>query len=321
MIGGRDRPPSALSGSTVAALRPPIEPFHGWNPGHETSDIGDFSALSGAGRTMERTMEAAFFDLDKTIISRSSSLALSRPLYRAGMVSRGQLLRGAYAQLVYLLVGADEEKMERLKEGMLALTKGWDRAQIEDLVREVLFEVIDPHVYQEALDLIALHRSEGRRIYIVSSSPEEVVRPLAQHFGASGVIATRAAVDDEGRYTGELAFYAYGIGKAEAMRSLADRLGIDLAGSYAYSDSVTDVPMLDTVGHPVAVNPDKELRRQAEERGWQVRYFRRPVRLRSRIAGAVPPPKVGIPAVVGAAAVAAVLVWVALRSRGPRDRA
>jgi phosphoserine phosphatase len=93
-------------------------------------------------------MEAAFFDLDKTIISRSSSLALSRPLYRAGMVSRSQLLRGAYAQVVYLLVGADEDKMEKLKEGMLSLTKGWDRGQIEQLVREVIFDVIDPYVYQ-----------------------------------------------------------------------------------------------------------------------------------------------------------------------------
>src|SRR5881296_2596654 len=148
-------------------------------------------------------MEAAFFDLDKTIISKSSSLALSRPLYRAGMVSRGQLLRGAYAQMVYLLVGADERKMERLKEGMLALTKGWNRDQIERLVDEVLLDVIDPYVYQEALDLMALHRSEGRRVYIVSSSPEEVVRPLASHFGVSGVIATRAEVGEGGRYTGE----------------------------------------------------------------------------------------------------------------------
>ena len=95
-------------------------------------------------------MQAAFFDLDKTIISRSSSLALSRPLYRAGMVSRTQLLRGAYAQLVYLMVGADEDKMDRLKEGMLSLTRGWDREQVEQLVREVIFDVIDPYVYQEA---------------------------------------------------------------------------------------------------------------------------------------------------------------------------
>ena len=92
--------------------------------------------------------------------------------------------------------------MERLKEGMLQLTKGWDRAQVERLVEDVILDVIDPYVYAEALDLMELHRSEGRRIYIVSSSPEEVVRPLARHFGVSGVIATRAAVGADGRYTG-----------------------------------------------------------------------------------------------------------------------
>jgi HAD superfamily hydrolase (TIGR01490 family) len=270
---------------------------------------------------MVTTMEAAFFDLDKTIISRSSSLALSRPLYRAGMVSRGQLLRGAYAQLVYLLVGADENKMERLKEGMLALTKGWDRSEVERLVQDVILDVIDPYVYQEALDLIELHRSEGRRIYIVSSSPEEIVRPLARHFGVSGVIATRAEIGDDGRYTGELEFYAYGEQKAEAIRALAARVGIELAGSFAYSDSITDVPLLETVGNPVAVNADKELRKIAEERGWQIRDFRRPVRLRTRIASAVPKPKPSIAAAtIGATAAAAVLVWVVLRSRGSRHR-
>jgi HAD superfamily hydrolase (TIGR01490 family) len=260
--------------------------------------------------------EAAFFDLDKTIVSRSSSLALSRPLYRAGMVSRGQLLRGAYAQLVYLLVGADEQKMERLKEGMLQLTKGWDRGQVERLVQEVLLDVIDPYVYQEALDLIEMHRSEGRRIYIVSSSPEEVVRPLARHFGVSGVIATRAQVGEDNRYTGELEFYAYGEQKAEAMRELATRVGLDLAGSYAYSDSATDIPMLAAVGHPVAVNPDKDLRQEAEERGWEIRDFRSPVRLRTRIASAVPEPNPSvIAAAVGVAAMAGILVWVSVRSR------
>ena len=265
-------------------------------------------------------MEAAFFDLDKTIISRSSSLALSRPMYRAGMVSRGQLMRGAYAQLVYLLVGADERKMARLKEGMLALTKGWERSAVERLVEDVILEVIDPYVYQEALDLMELHRSEGRGIYIVSSAPEEIVRPLARHFGVAGVIATRAQVGPDGRYTGELAFYSYGEAKAQAMREIAARVGIDLGGSYAYSDSTTDIPMLAAVGNPVAVNPDRELRRHAEEQEWQVRDFRRPVRLRSRIAGAAPRPSVAV--VIGVVAVAAVFGWVVIRSRlrGPRDR-
>jgi HAD superfamily hydrolase (TIGR01490 family) len=274
---------------------------------------------SPARRTMPTMTEAAFFDLDKTIVSRSSSLALSRPLYRAGMVSRGQLLRGAYAQLVYLLVGADERKMERLKEGMLQLTKGWDRGQVERLVQDVLLDVIDPYVYQEALDLIAEHVAAGRRIFIVSSSPEEVVRPLARHFGVTGVIATRAEVGPDNRYTGELEFYAYGEQKAEAMRRLASRYRLDLEGSYAYTDSVTDLPMLETVGHPVAVNPDKELRHAAEERGWEVQDFGNPVRLRSRIASAVPPKRAGVAAaVLGAAAVGGVLVWVAVRSRADR---
>ena len=265
-------------------------------------------------------MEAAFFDLDKTVISRSSTLALGRPLYRAGMVSRGQLLRGAYAQLVYLLVGADEEKMARLKEGMLSLTKGWHRGELERLVGAVLLEVIDPFVYQEALDLMELHKSEGRRIYIVSSSPQEIVRPLARHFGVSGVIATRAAVGPDDRYTGELEFYSYGLHKADAMRTLAERGGIDLERSYAYSDSITDLPMLEAVGNPVAVNPDKDLRREAEERGWQIRDFRRPVRLRSRFAGAMPPPRAtGVAAAFGAVAVGALLVWVAIRSRGRHE--
>jgi HAD superfamily hydrolase (TIGR01490 family) len=282
------------------------------------SGISEFRASRTRPPTMT-AVEAAFFDLDKTIISRSSSLALSRPLYRAGMVSRAQLLRGAYAQLVYLLVGADEQKMERLKEGMLQLTKGWDRAQVEQLVAETILDVIDPYVYQEALDLIALHRSEGRDIYVVSSSPEEVVRPLARHFGAAGVIATRAEVGDDGRYTGVLEFYAYGAQKADAIRELADRVGLDLASSYAYSDSITDVPMLEAVGHPVAVNPDKELRRVAEERGWECRDFRSPVRLRSRIASAVPSPRPSyLAGAFGVVAVAVVLGWVVLRSRDRR---
>ena len=260
-------------------------------------------------------MQAAFFDLDKTIISRSSSLALSRPMYRAGMVTRGQLVRGAYAQLVYALVGADERKMARLKDGMLQLTKGWDREEVERLVREVLVEVIDPFVYQEALDLMALHREEGRQLYIVSSSPEEVVRPLAGHFGVSGVIATRARIED-GRYTGELEFYSYGESKAEAIRSLAERIGLDLDGSYAYTDSITDLPMLEVVGHPVAVNPDRELRREAETRSWDIRDFRRPVRMRTRLAKTAAHPRTQVAAgVVAALAAAAILGYLVIRSR------
>ena len=258
-------------------------------------------------------MEAAFFDLDKTIISKSSSLALTRPMYRAGLVSRSMLLRGAYAQLVYLLLGADEKKMDRAKEAMTALSKGWEKEAVEELVRDVLIELIDPYVYQEALDLMALHQALGRRVFIVSSSPEEVVKPLAEHFGVTDVIATRAAVDD-GKYTGAIERYVYAEGKAEAIRDTAAVVGIDLDNSYAYSDSITDLPMLECVGNPVAVNPDRDLRREAEKRSWQIRYFRRPVRLRTRLAGAIPKPS-PVAAAAAGAAVAALVAWVYLRPR------
>jgi HAD superfamily hydrolase (TIGR01490 family) len=253
-------------------------------------------------------VEAAFFDLDKTVISRSSSLALTRPLYRAGFVTRSQLLRGAYAQMVYLLLGADEKRMDRAKEGMLALSKGWDREELEALIREVLEQVVDPYIYQEALDLMALHRALGRRVYIVSSSPEEIVRPLAERLGVRDVLATRARLVD-GRYTGELEFYCYAEGKAVAIEEAAEREGIDLAASYAYSDSLTDLPMLEVIGNPVAVNPDRDLRKVADERGWQVRDFRRPVRLRQRLAH-VPRPSPSVAAAAGAAVLAVLVGWV-----------
>jgi len=267
-------------------------------------------------------MQAAFFDLDKTVISRSSSFSLARPMYRAGMVSRRTVLQSAYAQLVFVLLGADERRLDRAKGAMLKLTKGWERARLEALVREVMEEVIDPFVYQEALELMEEHRAAGREVWIVSTSPEEIVRPLAEHFGATGVIATRAAVTSEGRYTGELEFYCFREAKAEAMRELAERRGIDLASSFAYSDSMTDLPMLESVGEPHAVNPDRELRREAEQREWPVLSFRRPVRLMRR---RVPASDGGSGFVVVwavAAAVVAVglLVWIWMRGRRSQRR-
>jgi HAD superfamily hydrolase (TIGR01490 family) len=257
-------------------------------------------------------VEAAFFDLDKTVVSKSSSLALSRPFYRAGLVTRSQLLRGIYAQIVYLMIGADEKRMERAKDGLLALTRGWDREAVEEVVREALEEVVDPYIYQEALDLMSLHRALGRRVYIVSSSPEEVVRPLAERLGADDVVATRAESID-GKYTGRLEFYCYGDRKAEEIRSMAAEEGLDLNRSYAYSDSITDRPMLEAVGNPVAVNPDRELRRLAVQRGWKVRDFRRPVRLRHRLADVRRPSPVALAAV--AAMVAGVVAWLYVRAR------
>lgn len=232
---------------------------------------------------------------------------------RAGLVSRGQMLRAAYAQLIFQLLGADERRMERIKGAMLEISRGWDRAQVAELVREAVVDVIDPFVYQEALDLMQEHREAGRGIYIVSSAPEEIVYPIARHFAADGVVATRAEIVD-GLYTGKLAFYCYGQAKADAMRSFAKKLKIDLAESYAYSDSATDLPMLEAVGNPVAVNPNRELRREAEAREWPILDFDRPVPLFPR-----PPVKTAsAAAIVGGAAAALVALWLVSRSRRRR---
>jgi len=152
-------------------------------------------------------------------------------------------------------------------------------------VRETLAAVVTPIIFKEALDLIDEHHAAGRMVVLVSSAPEEVVRPLGEHLGVDEVIATRAEVDARGDYTGELAFYGYGPFKAEAVRALAAVEGIPLDRSYAYSDSITDEPMLRAVGHPVAVNPDRDLARLAEAEGWEIRRFAKPVRLRDRMEG------------------------------------
>jgi len=227
-------------------------------------------------------------------------VAFGRPFYRHGLISRRLLMRGLWGQLVYLYLGADEARLARMRESALALTKGWHQSQVRRIVREALTDVVTPIIYAEALELIEEHRAAGRRVFIVSASPEEIVEPLAGHLEVDEAIASRARIDADGRYTGEMAFYAYGASKAIAMREIAEREGIDLSASWAYSDSATDLPMLEAVGHPVVVNPDRELARVARERGWEVRRFERPVRLRDRVP--TPP---AAPTAVGATALVA----------------
>jgi HAD superfamily hydrolase (TIGR01490 family) len=242
---------------------------------------------------------AAFFDLDKTIIAKSSVLAFGRPLYRGGLLSRGAIVRSAYGQVVFMLVGADEQKMEKLRVAMLQMIKGWNRDEVAEIVRETLDEIVTPIIFGEALELIDEHQTAGRTVVIVSSAPEEVVRPLGEFLGVDDVIATRPEVDGRGNYTGELAFYGYGPHKADAIRAMAAREGFDLSASFAYSDSVTDEPMLRAVGNPVAVNPDRDLARLARDEGWPILHFERPVRLRDRF-----PDRSGTVAAVGATAIA-----------------
>lgn len=259
-------------------------------------------------------MEAAFFDLDKTVIAKASVVAFGTPLYRHGLISRRTVLRGLWGQLVYLHLGADEAKIARMRESVLALTKGWDQARVQSIVEEALEAVVEPIIYGEALELMAKHRAAGRRIVIVSASPMEIVGPLARYLEVDDAIASEALVDDDGRYTGRMAFDAFGAAKVGAMHTLAEEYGIDLAASYAYSDSATDIPMLEAVGFPVAVNADRELGRVAADRGWETMVFTRPVRLRPRTRQAVPAAAAGAAAL--AIGVAIVWRWRAARPDG-----
>jgi HAD superfamily phosphoserine phosphatase-like hydrolase len=192
---------------------------------------------------------------------------------------------------------------------------GWDVQQVKDIVAETLHDLIDPIIYDEAATLIEEHHLAGRDVVIVSSSGAEVVEPIGEMLGADRVVATRMVVED-GCYTGEIEYYAYAEAKAAAVRELAEEVGYDLAGSYAYSDSVTDVPMLEAVGHPHAVNPDRGLRREAVARDWPVLVFTKPVRLRDRFSAVTFPQRSTLAAVAaGAGAATAGFVWLAARRR------
>jgi HAD superfamily hydrolase (TIGR01490 family) len=259
---------------------------------------------------------AAFFDLDKTIIAKSSTLAFSRSFYAGGLISRGSVLRSAYAQFMYLVGGADHDQMEKMREFLSKLSAGWDVATVQSIVADALHNIVDPLVFDEAVSLMEEHRMAGRDVIIVSASGTEVVEPIGEMLGADGVIATRMEVED-GKYTGEIDFYAYAENKATAIRELAERRGYDLERSFAYSDSITDVHMLEVVGHPYAVNPDKELRRQAMARKWPVLYFARPVTLRSRMRLPASKPTLAALALATALAVGA-MVYAGARRRSDR---
>jgi len=254
------------------------------------------------GRPTIVNVKAAFFDLDKTVIAKSSLGALGPEFHARGLIRRSTLVRGLGQNLWFLWFGADQNKMEKIRENVMKLTAGWDRDEVRQLVTETLNEVIEPLIYAEAMEIIEHHLAEGDEVWIVSSSPVEVVDPFAELLGITGAIGSRAAIDEHNRYTGTLEFYAQGENKAVAMRELAAQRGIDMSQSSAYSDSETDEPMLEAVGHPYAVNPDRALARIAHERGWPILTFSHPVRAHDR-KGSRTPVIIGA-AVVGVLAVA-----------------
>jgi HAD superfamily hydrolase (TIGR01490 family) len=221
---------------------------------------------------VRRRPAAAFFDLDKTIISKSSTLAYGPSFYRNGLISRGDAVRSAVAQLLFARHGASHHRMEQIRAHVSQRCRGWPADRVREIVARHLDELIVPYVYDEARALLDAHRAAGEDVIIVSTSGLELVGPIGTLLGAALVIATQMEIA-EGRYTGQMDFYAYGSAKAERVRELAAERGYRLADCSAYSDSITDLPMLEAVGHPHAVNPDRALRRLAQLRGWPVLVF------------------------------------------------
>ncbi|MEI6229470.1 MAG: HAD family hydrolase [Actinomycetes bacterium] len=268
---------------------------------------------------------AAFFDLDMTILAVSSSLAFARPFYRSGLIGPADVLRSAVAQFSFVTSDTTHLQMEQMKRYLSALVTGWDVEQVRQIVDDTYDTIIAPVVFPEAVELIAEHKAAGRDVIIISSSGDDVVDIIGQRLGVDRSVGTKVAIVD-GRYTGEITFYAYAQGKADAMQQLADEFGYDLASSFAYSDSHTDLPMLDAVGFPTAVNADSRLREIAIEREWPIRDFTKPAGLQSTrqritdLTNDLNTPDnrrnaLAVGGAVGSAAAAAGIAWLASRRR------
>jgi HAD superfamily hydrolase (TIGR01490 family) len=248
---------------------------------------------------------AAFFDLDRTLLRRSSTLALAGSFREYGVIGHLDLAKAAFWQLLFVARGASAETVRKAAEDGLVLLRGFRPEQLRELVAGAMENVLRPLVYAEPVRLLERHRGRGEPVYIVSAALQEIVDAIAEDLGFDGALGTVCEVED-GVYTGRSVRSLHGERKAEALRELAARDGLDLAASTAYSDSHTDLPFLEAVGTPVAVNPDRELLRVARERGWEVLGFDEllhPSRPR-RLA----PVAVAVPLAVGAAA-----IWAARR--------
>ena len=241
---------------------------------------------------------AAFFDLDKTLMAGSSGMVFARVANRRGFVPRGQLARWGWDHLRYRLRGSSDAQTSAVLDVAKQVFAEIRERDVERMAPEVLAGIL-PRIYPQMLDEVHRHQDEGRATFIVSAAGNDLVRALAAVLGMEGGIGTRWEVGSDGRFTGEMnGPFVYGKGKVEAMRRFAAEHEIEMEESWAYSDSVSDLPMLRSVGHAVVVNPDADLLEIARQEGWQVMRFEKLGR-RLAIAGAT-----ALAAAVGGASVA-----------------
>jgi HAD superfamily hydrolase (TIGR01490 family) len=240
---------------------------------------------------------AAFFDLDRTLLRRSSALALAGTFRDRGLISRRQLAKAAAWQLLFVLRGADHEMVRRAAEDGLVLLRGFTPDKMRAIVADAMEPVLRPLVYAEPLHLVEQHRERGEPVFIVSATLQEIVEGIADELGFDGALGSVCEVRD-GEYTGRAIRALHAENKARCIRELAEERGFDLDACTAYSDSHTDLPFLEAVGHPIVVNPDRELRGVAGERGWPILEFG--VRAYPHARRRVPPALWAAAALVGA---------------------
>ncbi len=218
---------------------------------------------------------AAFFDLDRTLMEGSSAFQFGRAARKAGLLSRRQLVADGWANLMFRLRGASDESSHELRNRISGSLEGTRVRDMERLGADVLAGVL-PRLYPQVLELAYRHQDDGLRVYIVTAASQELARMLAAVLAFDGAVGSEFSEVVDGVYTGRPAgLFVYGREKARAIELLAEREGLDLESSYAYSDSASDLPMLRLVGHPVAVNPDSELAAAAREERWDVLRFDR----------------------------------------------
>jgi HAD superfamily hydrolase (TIGR01490 family) len=227
---------------------------------------------------------AAFFDLDRTLMAGSSAFQFGRAAYRAGLATRRQLASDAWENVLFRLRGSTDSGTDALRERVGRMLEGVRVRELQRLAHDVLAGVL-PRLYPQMLEIAYEHQDAGRPIFICTAAAQEMAELMAIVLTFDGAVGSVSEVVD-GHYTGRAGGpFTYREGKAEAIRDLAEREGIDLTESWAYSDSESDLPMLRLVGHPVAVNPDAELGRVARMEGWELLRFERLGR-RLRVAGA-----------------------------------
>src|SRR5437867_2529231 len=256
-------------------------------------------------------MRGAFFDLDKTLVPGSSLFLLARGLYERDFYRARDIARLAWGQIMFQVVGAESEAgMEKSRNGALEFVKGRYAEELRALGREIAEERVLPRVYPDIAQIIRSHREAGDETWLLTAAPQELAEMVAVGLDMTGARGTVAAIDESGRYTGELVGeIVHGPAKAKIAEEIAGSRGIEMRDSAAYSDSINDLPLLESVGHPHAVNPDHSLRRIARARGWPVHELR--TRRRALL--------IGVPSALGGAALFSAGVgagmWIARRNK------